>query len=135
MPATLKHLLLSVMASTLAAPAAAVGLGPLVKDGLTAGPAKAFYLTVINNGSNADVYRATAIGLSDELPQPRVQIFPSTVLIGGNTTRRILVIAKALEPGETYAFRVCADGKPKLGETIHARVCSKLSARRIADHD
>jgi hypothetical protein len=115
-----------------AAPAVAIGLGPLKKEGSTPSEAKAFYLTVINNGPTADVYRATAIGFADEVPQARVQIIPSVIPIGPNSTRRILVIARDLAPGETYAFRVCADSKPQPKESIHARVCSKLSTRRLS---
>lgn len=126
--------LLTLLSLIAAAPAVAVGLGPLTKEGSTPSAAKAFYLTMINNGSSADVYRASAIGFADELPQSRVMIIPSVIPIGANTTRRILVIVRDLRPGETYAFRVCADSPPRPRETIHARVCSKLSAHRLAAH-
>lgn len=115
-----------------AAPAFSVGLGPLAKAGLTDGPRKAFYLTLINPYPAATPFRAYAIGIADEVPQTRVQIFPGDVTLGGNMNRRLLIIADDLAPGETYVFRVCAERADLSEGMIHARVCSHLSARRIA---
>ena len=47
MPATIARAL-AVLALGLAAPALAVGLGPLSKEGSISGPRKAFYLTIVN---------------------------------------------------------------------------------------
>lgn len=119
-------------ATLAAAPAAAVGLGPLRVDGATASDRKGFYLTLINPYPSAERFRLVAVGSDDELPQPRVTIMLDRPLLAGGGQRRILVIATGLAPGETYHFRVCAereDSSPK--ELIHARVCSKLSARRL----
>jgi len=114
-----------------AAPALAVGLGPLVKTGVTDGPAKAFYLTVINPYPTAQAFRAYAVGFEDEVPAGRVKIAPADITIGGRKSRRILVIANEMTPGESYPFRVCAERRVKQEGTIHARVCSKLTARRL----
>ncbi len=115
------------------APLLAVGLGPLTKEGVVAGPRKAFYLTVVNPGSTPTNFVTSAIGLLDEQSVGRVAVFPSTIRLGGYQNRQILVIAGDLQPGETFRFRVCAErAQPPEGATIHARVCSKLSARRLA---
>lgn len=114
-----------------AVPALAVGLGPLVKSGVTDGPRKAFYLTLINPYPSATAFRAYAIGMTDEQPQPRVRILPGDVTLGGNTNRRLLIVAGGLTPGETYEFRVCAERAQPIEGMIRARVCSKLSARRL----
>ena len=114
-----------------AGPAAAVGLGPLTKEGFTDGPAKAFYLTVINPYPRAERFNLSALQLNGEVAEARVTIFPSPVTVGGKGTRRVLVIARDLAPGETHTFRVCAERAPLPQETIHARVCSKLAARRL----
>ncbi|QPQ55271.1 hypothetical protein IC614_01235 [Allosphingosinicella flava] len=116
-----------------AAPAFAVGMGPLAKSGLTDGPRKAFYLTVINPYPAAASFKAYAVGVDDEEVQSRVRILPeATIRIGAKQNRRILVVADDLEPGETFAFRVCAAKAEMVEGMVHARVCSKLSARRIA---
>ncbi|HTU09686.1 MAG TPA: hypothetical protein VMG08_02210 [Allosphingosinicella sp.] len=115
------------------ASASAVGLGPLTKAGLTDGPRKAFYLTLTNPYASATAFRAYAIGMADETPQPRVRILPGDeVRLGGNSNRQLLVVAGGMAPGETYAFRVCAERAQPVEGMIRARVCSKLTARRLA---
>jgi hypothetical protein len=114
-------------------PASAVGLGPLSKSGITDGPRKGFYLTLMNPYAAATAFRTYAIGMEDETPQPRVRILPGeTIRLGGNSQRQLLVVADGLAPGETYEFRVCAERAQPTQEMIRARVCSKLSARRLA---
>ena len=115
-----------------AGPASAVTLGPLEKSGLTDGAGKAFYLTMANPYPTAERFLVTALGAGDELAQSRVSIFPADSMLGGESRRKLLVIVEGLAPGEKYAFRVCAMRAPKPQETVHARVCSKLTARRIA---
>jgi len=121
-------LALAALAST---PALAVGLGPLSKSGITDTDRKGFYLTLINPYPVATPFHAYAVGQEDETPQPRVRILPGDVTLAGGTNRRILVIATGLQPGETYTFRVCAERAQNPEEIIHARVCSRLSARRL----
>ena len=112
--------------------ALAVGLGPLEKSGLTDGAGKAFYLTLINPYPKAERFTAEPIGLVDEQPAKRVTIFPAESVVAANRSRQLLVIVRGLAPGETYSFRVCAQRPPRPEETIHARVCSKLTARRLS---
>lgn len=124
---------LAAAAVACAAPALAVGLGPLEKAGTTAGPAKAFYLTVINpyDGPRVfKVYPERAAGTPDELAR-QVAILPAQLTIKGQGQRRIVVILRGLALGETRDERVCAELAQHEG-MIHARVCSKLSARRLA---
>jgi hypothetical protein len=115
-----------------AAQASAVTLGPLQKSGITDGPGKAFYLTMANPYPTVERFVVNAIGTDDESPQPRVTIFPADTLLGSGARRQLLVIIRNLSPGERYSFRVCAMRQPKPQETIHARVCSTLTARRLA---
>lgn len=126
-----RRLVLASLVAQLAAPAAAVGLGPLVKQGLTDGPAKAFYLTLINPYPDARDFRAYPTTLDDQ-PIDHVEVIPSLVRLGGNKNRKLIVIARDIEPGQTFTFRVCAELQHQPEGTVHARVCSKLSARRIA---
>ena len=114
----------------IAAPATAVGLGPLAKSGLTNGPRKAFFLQLTNPYRQPTRFRAYAVGMEDEEGQPRITIMPAVAELGAGGTRRLLVIAGELAPGETYQFRVCAERDEPIG-MINARVCSKLAARRI----
>lgn len=126
-------LCLALGAVAAASAAGAVGLGPLKKDGLTDGPRKAFYLTLVNPYDSQESFRAYAVGSEDEADQVRVRIVPAMVQVGARQNRRILVIAEDLVPGETYAFRVCAAKAIAIEGMVHARVCSKLSARRLPD--
>jgi hypothetical protein len=119
------------LAALAAAPALAVGLGPLSRSGVTDTDRKGFYLTLINPYPAATPFHAYAIGPADETPQPRVRILPADVTLAGRTSRRILVIATGLAPGESYAFRVCAERAQTPEGMIHARVCSRLGARRL----
>ncbi|RST31325.1 hypothetical protein HMF7854_11105 [Sphingomonas ginkgonis] len=114
-----------------APPAAAVSLGPLTKSGITDGPDKAFYLSLGNPYQGEERFVASAIGADDENAQGRVTIFPSDVRLGPQMRRQILIIIRNLEPGEHYSFRVCAERAPLPSETVRARVCSKLNARRL----
>lgn len=114
-----------------AASAAAVGLGPLEKSGVTDGAGKAFYLTLINPYPRAERFTLEPHGLLDELPAPRVVIFPSAATVAPGGRRQVLVIVRHIAPGETYVFRVCAQRPPRPEESVHARVCSKLTARRL----
>lgn len=121
-------LLLAALGAT---PAAAVGLGPLSKEGVTDSDRKGFYLTVINPYPRAETFTLTPLDSATEAPAPRVTAFPDRLTIGGGRTSKILVVASGLAPRERYTFRVCAERPPMPTETIHARVCSKLTARRV----
>ncbi len=115
-----------------AGPALAVGLSPLVKAGDTASPAKAFYLTITNPYPQPRAFRAYVDGLAEaEQATDLVDIHPAKLTIKGGGDRRIMVILRGLAPGETREARVCAQLAQSEG-MIHARVCSKLSARRPA---
>jgi hypothetical protein len=114
-----------------AGPAAAVGLGPLQRSGVTDGPGKAFYLMLHNPYRQAEEFQIDPLGADTGESAARVRVVPSRLQLAGGSARRILVIVKPLSPGETYIFRVCAQRVPTPEETIHARVCSKLSARRL----
>ncbi len=113
--------------------AGAVGLGPLTNSGVTDSDRKGFYLTLINPYPEQERFRLYGIEWDTEKPVARVRIPISKPLLGPKTQRRILVIATGLVPGEEHRFRVCAERVESPGEElIHARVCSKLTARRIA---
>lgn len=113
------------------APAGAVGLGPLTHDGATASDRKGFYLTLINPYATQEKFRLYTVGWEDEAPVGRVKIPMSSVVLGPKSQRRLLVIDTGLVPGEVHRFRVCAErAQPNEKAMIHARVCSKLVARR-----
>lgn len=119
----------------LAAPALAVGLAPIRKEGPVAGPAKAFYLTVINPYPDAREFVAYQDGRvahegGGEGPRA-VAILPARLAIKPKGERRITVIVRDLARGETRETRVCAELAKQEG-MVHARVCSTLVARRIA---
>lgn len=125
-----------IIAALATTPALAVGLSPLRKEGPTAGPAKAFYLTVINPYPEPRAFRAyvdgpsAEAGGSEETPG-NVVILPANIAIQGHGQRRITVIVRALAPGETRETRICAQLAKQEG-MINARVCSTLVARRFA---
>lgn len=115
------------------APAAAVGLGPLAAAGSTRTERKGFYLTLINPFAQAERFRLYSAGPNDEQPVARVLIPNAMPLVPAKSQRRVLVIATGLKPGEEHIFRVCAERADRSQEgMIHARVCSKLVARRVA---
>jgi hypothetical protein len=124
----------AVLAGTLSlAPAGAVGLGPLLNEGATNSERKGFYLTLINPYPQQERFRLYSIEWDGERPVARVRIPLSRPVLGAKSQRRILVFDTALIPGETHRFRVCAERiAPAEGEMVHARVCSKLTARRVA---
>lgn len=123
----LRALALVALAGT--APALAVGLSPLRKEGMTAGPAKAFYLTVINPYDEPRAFRAYVDGPQEA--GAAVRIVPETLVVKGGGQRRVTVILRDLASGETRETRVCAELAKQEG-MIHARVCSQLVARRLA---
>ncbi len=108
----------------------AVGLGPLQKSGVTAGPDKGFYLTITNPYPAARKFRAY-VEPDTGIEASRVSILPAETAIAAGSSRRILVIIHSLTQGEEVQFRVCAE-KVETGKvSIHARVCSRLGARRL----
>lgn len=116
-----------------AVPAGAIGLGPLSQTGLIDGPSRAFELVVFNPYQSSERFRAYAVASDNEAPQARVSLSPAEITLGGGQTRRVLVVAHDLVPGESFAFRVCAERDvPPEGIAINARVCSKLTARRVS---
>ncbi len=127
----IRPVVLALLVALAAAPATAVGLGPLRASGVTDGPGKAFYLTLSNPYPQAERFDAVALDVAIDQAAPRIVIFPSKVLIGSGVKRKLLVIVRPLAIGETYRFRVCAARHPKPEEAIYARVCSTLSARRL----
>lgn len=129
---TRARLALALATLMVAGPALAVGLGPLTKEGLTDTDQKGFYLTLINPYPEPEQFTTAAIGLEDETHADRVSVIPADARLGGGRDMRLLVIARDLRPGETYKFRVCAQrAQPPAGVLINARVCSKLTARRL----
>ncbi|MFC3711585.1 hypothetical protein ACFOMD_03320 [Sphingoaurantiacus capsulatus] len=118
----------------LAVPAAAIGLGPLTKSGITDSDSKGFYLTLINPYDHAERFALHSIDWESEATAGRVRIVPGQAQLAGGGQRQLLVIVKDLAPGETYRFRVCGElAAPPQGVTVNARVCSKLVARRLSD--
>lgn len=122
---------LALAALTAGVPAGSVGLGPLSKSGLTDGPAKAFYLTLINPYQGRVAFSIYAIGGDDESAQPRVRLPTGPLTLGKQTSRRFMIVATDLAPGESYVFRVCAEKTNHEDEQVHARVCSRITARRV----
>jgi hypothetical protein len=115
----------------LAAPALAVGLGPLTKTGITDGPDKGFYLTLYNPYKQRVPFTVYAVGAADEIPQDRVRVPLKPIPLNAESARKFMIVAGQLAPGETYAFRVCAERFTAKEEPIHARVCSRITARRV----
>lgn len=116
----------------IAAPALAVGLGPLTASGVTRSERNGFYLTLINPFAKAERFRLYSAGWDDEAPVARVLIPIATPIVGAKSQRRVLVIDTGLKPGEEHQFRVCAERVDRRQEGfIHARACSKLTARRL----
>ncbi len=119
-------------AAGLASVAGAVGLGPLVHSGVTNSERKGFYLTLINPYPGRERFRLYSVGWDSEAPAGEVLIPVPQPALRGKSQRRLLVVATGLEPGEERRFRVCAERLAAAGEgIIHARVCSKLTARRL----
>lgn len=113
--------------------AGAVGLGPLSESGLTNSDRKGFFLTLINPYPAQEKFRLSAVAWADETPETRVLLPLSEVTLGPKAQRRVLVIDTGLVPGEEHQFRVCAQRVDQSQETmVHARVCSKLTARRVS---
>lgn len=121
--------IVAVAALACSCPALAVGLGPLSKEGVTYGPVKAFYLELINPYPTARSYSLYAIEADSDQPVGDTQIVPDRIILAGERTRKLVVLLRALSPGETRTVRVCAQLTHQEG-AIHARVCSKLIARR-----
>jgi len=120
-----------LLAALAAAPAAAVGLGPLTADGATLSDRKGFYLTLINPYASQERYRLYSVETDSEVPVSRVLIPVDRPVLGPKAQRKILIVDTGLAPGETHSFRVCAERVEPAGKAlIHARVCSKLTARR-----
>ena len=128
----MRRLAAALALAAVAAPAAAVGLGPLSMSGVTRTERKGFYLILVNPFAKAERFRLYSAEVDSEQGVDRVLIPVATPMVGPKSQRRVLVIDTGLQPGEHHQFRVCAERADRSGEgMIHARVCSKLSARRL----
>jgi hypothetical protein len=121
-----------VLGLACATPALAVGLGPLTKRGVTDGPDKAFYLTIYNPYADRANFTVYAIGADDEQTPARVRVPAGPLPLKSQGVRKFIIVAGGLAPGETYAFRVCAERLLPQEAMIHARVCSRLIAHRLS---
>jgi hypothetical protein len=128
----MRRLIILATAIAAAAPALAVGMGPLRKEGVTDGPAKGFYLTLYNPYDRFETFSVSAIGADDEQPQLRVKLPAGPLGLRSQASRKFMIVAGDLQPGETYHFRICAERFLDQKEPIHARVCSRITARRLA---
>ena len=124
---------LTALACLVAGPVAAVGLGPLSLDGVTASDRKGFFLTLINPYPRAERFRLEPTGFADESIPAGIVLPVREAMVAAGGQRRLLVIAADLHPGERRAFRICASRAepPSSKDLIHARVCAKLVARRL----
>lgn len=117
------------MALMVSVPALAVTFGPLEKSGDTKSERKGFYLNLANPYQRAYAFRVY-VDPQDEALSDRIRILPEQALLSGGGKRRILVIADDLTPGEEFTFNICAERVLEKMEAVHARVCSRLTARR-----
>ena len=127
----MKRLATLLIGAALASPAIAVGLGPLTKRGVTDGPDKAFYLTVFNPYAERADFTVYAIGEQDDQRPDRVRVPSGPIPLKSQGARKFTIVAGGLAPGETFAFRVCAERLLPQEPMIHARVCSRLTAHRL----
>ncbi|MGB3723039.1 MAG: hypothetical protein WA979_09500 [Pacificimonas sp.] len=99
---------------------------------MTATEKKGFYLTVINPYDLPQRFAIRALDWQNEKEIANVQIHPNNAVVRANGKRRVLVIFTDLPRGEETRARICAqlDRNPE-GVAIEARVCSKLTARRM----
>lgn len=118
-------------AASAALPTGAVGLGPLAHEGNTLTDRKGFYLTLINPYPRPEKFRLYGLGWDHEAAATRVRVPVAETVLGASSKRKVLVIATDLQPGEQYRFRLCAERATPEEGMIHARVCSKLVARRV----
>ena len=129
----IRHLAAALTLAAIVAPAAAVGLGPLTASGVTRTDRKGFYLVLVNPYARAERFRLYSAGWDDERSVERVLIPVAMPMVAAKSHRRVLVIDTGLKPGEEHRFRVSAERVDRSSEGfIHARVCSKLVARRLA---
>lgn len=123
---------LALAAGLASQPAGAVGLGPLSHSGTTMNERKGFYLTLINPYPTQARFRLYSREWASETPASRVLITFPTPTLAPRSQRRVLIVATGLVPGEEHKFRICAErvGAPEEA-MVHARICSKLTARRL----
>jgi hypothetical protein len=101
MPAvTIRLLAAALVAAIAVSSAGAVGLGPLRLEGVTRTDRKGFYLTLINPYRVQERFRVYSIETDSENAVPRVRIPISTLLLGGQAQRRILVVDSDLGVGK-----------------------------------
>ncbi|URW74759.1 hypothetical protein M9980_09245 [Sphingomonas donggukensis] len=103
------------------------------KEGVTDGPDKAFYLTLFNPYAERAAFTVYAIGAEDEATPARVRVPAMPLPLRAQAARKFTIVAGGLAPGESFTFRVCAEKMVMKEQPIHARVCSRLTARRLAD--
>ncbi|MCJ7421998.1 hypothetical protein [Sphingomicrobium astaxanthinifaciens] len=127
----MRALLFALALAAIAAPGAATSFGPLAKTGVTDGPRKGFYLQLRNAYRTAQTFELHGYEADGVTPAARLAILPATTRLGGGRQRRVLVIVDGLAPGETRRVRVCAARAPQPEESLYARICSTLVARRL----
>ena len=101
----MRWLVAAMALAAVAAPALAVGLGPLAMSGVTRTERKGFYLVLVNPFATAERFRLYSTEIDSEQGVDRVLIPVATPMVGPRSQRRVLVIDTGLKPGDPQSRR------------------------------
>ena len=114
----------------LAGTAFAQGLTPMKREGVTAGPAKAFYVAVRNPYDRPMSFSITPVETDFETLASRAKARPHRVRLGAQKTRRVILLFEIPQNAKERTIALCVQPEEPLGSVV-TRVCGTYTARRV----
>lgn len=111
--------------------AAAAGLSPLRKEGLTASRTKGFYVSVLNPYSNAMPYELKLFEPDMRTRARNAAVFPRKLRIGAKRGRKVILKIDIPDGKWERTIVMCAASPENASASVSVRVCGTYVARGV----
>ena len=120
----------AVLMLSLDAMANRVGMGHMVREGVTYGANKGFYIAIINESNATRTFDVLAYEADMSTPATDVRLQRRTLRVAAHRSVRMLSVVTELTPSQPKTRFVC------IYEENHenARICTRLIAHRSVGH-
>lgn len=107
-----------------------IGMGHMVREGVSYSASKGFYVAMINDSNRLQTLNVSALRADLKTVAGDVRLHSKTIKIGARRTIRMLVVITDLSPSESKTRYICISEK----NHEQARICTRLIAhRRVVD--
>jgi hypothetical protein len=124
-----RHLAAALATALLGGVAAAAGLTPLVKDGLTPSAAKAFHVTALNPYDRPVRFVLEVMEPDLVTRAAAARVAPAEVVIPPKGGRQVMLVFDVPPNVMERSVALCISA-PEVGGTVLARVCGRYTGRK-----